>query len=1323
MLAGRDPALWLMVEGPTGIGKTWLVKRLHHEAETQSFPASHIDFASGEAFDGLLMVHRIALDLGSRHFDTLNKTLEKATELEVVLRVESSPGGGGVTFYGDVEIHGDVAGRDIIKGNTFNLQANNPETRRIWQERINEAFFADLGRLGLARGAALLFDSYEQVTNEARLWIENRLLGRIGEGKLRGVQVVLASDQFPSSFSAWHGLVAELRLERLPAAEVRKYLRDKRQLVISEANIATISEITDGRPDLVALIAESNPKRLPEEPDKDRLLEILVTGILKKAEAPIPETLRKAAIAEWFDAALLADLLGTTTGVDDRLADLQVYSFVYADERGHLRFSPTVRQVLLKTWAERPKKFRDLHDSAARHFDERARRAADPREREELERQAVGHWLVADECTGQDRLRALFEENEDRYRLAACELLLQRAEAVKDLTDETQTWLQYLQGRLALARNDYKRSAALFDDLLKETDPEPELHALAEWSLGRVAAEQGEWAKAIDRYESSLQYFTGKKDRAREGQVMLALGDVYLQQARALGGPIRPRLLRRGDLWRLFQAIPAFLVSLPFVVYAWAIRRWRFLPPLHHGMNYRNWTLGRLLLTAVSWYRDAEGVFAAARQKALSAGNRQGLAQTERVKKEELERLDRLLADVRQGLAQTYHRLGRWHAARGLFDELLRSEPVVSNPYRQAQVRKEIADTELAAGNSDKAIKQLEKSLETFGRYQDVQAQAETRALLGQAWMQKGQFERGLALYRQSLEGFSAIGDRLGTGLALHALRRWTQRSDPTPDQAAQVEALIATTREKTYLPRVPDRLAAVLELAVSISLPLLAVIGLIAFGVKAASTPTSELLAQLVSIGTLLWSLGRLVLFAWVYVIGTGLIGLLLIAWGTRRKLEPERLGRIVVSDDAITRYDYRGEEVSRIPWHAVQAVVYVERVPWQKPIALLSEFWLFGAKTAIQVPATMLWYDALKKDIEYHLGKHNPTLIRRYLDLHILRSWLGLLFVLCPLLIGLQRLITWNVAELPVPIGLAALAGPILMLLGILALVAGPYWWLVLQPLRAHYELESLRAYYKSAPRSRMPWVAGILGLIIVAFAFFLSYLQPFFPIRNLLDWTVHPLGFLLIIVAAWWVLTACPWRPRPGSPEAGQESSQSEEELATHEEAQRSVLPYPLIIRIAAAIVLMGVVVLTGMFVQREWIPYFYIYRAITYLYRDAYQSTIVNSSQALAMNADLADGYFFRAQAYIEIGEYQLAVDDFSHLINSRSTTVTHYLLFRAKAYKALDNPEAACADLKSALGTRRWRLREKYQNEAQDAWREWSCDRFEDIAEDGQGSSP
>ena len=1258
MLAGQDLALVLVVEGPTGIGKTWLLERLRQEAKAQAVQESVIDFASGEAFDDLLLVQWAALRLGSHHFETLNDTLEEATQLEVVLKVESGTDSGGVTFHGDAEVYGDVAGRDIIKGNTFNVQVGS-QVIRIWQERINKAFFTDLAQLAVANGAVLLYDSFEQATDEASLWIKNRLLRSLGEGELPGVRVAIAGRQVPTFPSTWHDLVAELRLGPLPAAEVRTYLRDKGGLVISEAVIASVYELTGGRPDLLAIYAY-DPDALPEHPDRDRLLEILVEGILKNADDRTRELLRTVAIAEWFDDHVLADLMGTTTGVDEHLANLRGYPFVQVGERGRLRFPQAVRKVLLQTWAEQPTKFRILHDRAAHHFSERAHNAADPGLREEFERQAVGHLLAMEEkeSMARDRLRALFEANEAAHRLAVCQRLVERAEAVEGLSDLTQAWLRYLRGRLALARNKYDTSADLFTELLREIDAGPELRALASWSLGQVNAELGEWTEAVEYYKDSLEYLPRQTDTTRPGRVMLALGDVHLQQAHALGGLIRPRPLRGRGWWRLLQAIPGLLVALPFMIYAWAIRRWRFLPPLHHGMNYRNWTLVRLLLTAVEWYRDAESLFAEARQEAL-------------------------LADARQRLAQTYHRLGWWHAARSLFSQVLGS---ITNAYRRAQVLKESADTELAAGNTDEAIEQLEKSLEIFKQYEDVQSQAQARALLWQAWVQKGDFQRGLALFRESLEGFSSIGDRLGIGLALRALRHWVQRSDPTPDQADQVQELITGTREKTYFPRVPDRLASVLELAVMVGLILLPVLSAGSLIMAGLSNWTSqrEFFANLFSAGNILTWLGRLAVLTWILIVGSGLLGLILVSWSARRKLEPERLDRIVTSDDAITRYDYRNQELGRIPWSEVQAIVSVERVLWRTPIPLLSEFWLFGSETTICVPATMLWYDAIKRDIEDHVERHNVRPTRRHLGTDILRSRLGLFFTLFPVLLVLGNIIIYNWMELTMRVGLAAFVGPLLYNLGLLALVAGLYWWLFLHPLWVRYQLAS---------RSQTPVMVGAVGLIIVAFAFFLSYQRPFFAIRNNLNRLVFPLGFLLSIIAPLWVLGAREW-------------------------AQKMVLrgkpAYPSWMRAVAAIVLLGAVILTGLFTRRDWFPdVFYNFQAITHFFHKDYQGTVDRFTHLLELNDDLVNGYFYRGRAHIHLGQYQLAVNDLSRVIDSGSAIAADYV-YRAKAFQAMGDLSAACADLQSALDAQRWSLSEEERLRIKESyWQPWGCNRTDE----------
>ena len=106
------------------------------------------------------------------------------------------------------------------------------------------------------------------------------------------------------------------------------------------------------------------------------------------------------------------------------------------------------------------------------------------------------------------------------------------------------------------------------------------------------------------------------------------------------------------------------------------------------------------------------------------------------------------------------------------------------------------------------------------------------------------------------------------------------------------------------------------------------------------------------------------------------------------------------------------------------------------------------------------MLWYETLKGDIEHHLRQHGVPLTWRRLDVHVLRSRLGLCFLLFPVLLGLGSLIVWNLVELPLSTQMAAFIGPSLIFLSVMAMVMIPCWWLVVYPLWVHHTLK---------PRSR--------------------------------------------------------------------------------------------------------------------------------------------------------------------------------------------------------------------------------------------------------------
>jgi tetratricopeptide (TPR) repeat protein len=1004
---------------------------------------------------------------------------------------------------------------------------------------------------------------------------------------------------------------------------------------------------------------------MPEPWDIDRVYEILVQELCRRVPPEIEETLRVAAIAEWFDGGLLAELLGTDERIDERLAFLAQYSFVRVDDQGRVRFSPSVRTPLLDTWADKPTAYQKLNRRAASYFDRQAEKITDdPRVHGEYASQAVGHWLACDERTARQRLATLFEQNEAHYLLASCQLALERVEAVAGVSDQTQLWLRYWWGRLDLARDKYAASAARFQAVLEAADPSTALHALAGWSRGRAAAEQGDWSQAIEQYEDSLRTAQGLDERALAGRIMLALGNVHLEQARALGGLIRPRLARRKGWRGIVKAIPAFLIALPFVIYAWLIRHWRFLPPLHHSINYQNWTLARLLMTAVKWYQDAQHTFTELGDQAH-------------------------LADTNQQLAQAYYRLGWWRAAKALFDQVLSSKPIITNAYRQAELYRDIAEMELGADNVDKAIRDLEKSLDGFKRYRDDRGKSQVRALLGQAWLWKGEFDRGLASFQESLQGFSALSDRLGIGQALHALRRWMQRTEPPPGQAAAVEKLIASTPLKTYLPRVPDRMVTILETLMAVGL-----IGLCAAEILTQAqiglTPASELFRDLLLVRILLRLLGRIILLAWAFATISSLVGLLLIVYGARQKLQPERLDRIVTSPQALIKYDYRGQEIKRVPWDDVQAMVSAERIVWRKPIPLLSGIRVYGSRDHIYVPATMLWYDALKDDIDAHLCEHKQQPLRRRLDLRVLRSPLGVCLAFAPIVLLMQRAVGWNVMGRSFPFGLVLILTPLLMFLGLALLVVGPYWWLALYPLWVRYQ---------QAPHSHLPWLSGGLGISLIAIAYGTAYWQPFYPIRNMLNAIVFPLGFVWVAATALWIATARRWAQKP---------------------IARADHIYPQWVRIAAVVSLIATLAILSLFAWQEWIPYVWIYPGIAYyehapsmpaLERELYRQAIAYCTRGLEINADLADGYYFRALAHRKLGEDQKTVRDLTYLIEGRGTKLPHYWYARALSLADLGDTQAACDDLKTALNARQWAMSQDTRSQARQAWQNWQCEKI------------
>lgn len=1237
----------MVVCGPEGIGKTWLLLNLadHLGAAPDGphIPVTYLDFAWNVPFDELLLVQWVAQDMGREHFPRLDAALKAAMSVNVIVQRPGDAGQPTTVFQREVHIYGDYAGRDIIKNNTFNTQVGR-DLIQVWMPQIVEAFLADLAALG---PAVMLVDSFERMGDQAQAWLLNTLLPRIGSAALAHTRLAIAGRDAPAFPGTWQGLVYSLTLDDLPADEVRRYLAQKRGLVLSDEVVRQIVDLTRGRPSQVAIFAD-RPALLPGIPDPARLTEILVQGILADAPPSTRDTLQAVAIPEWFDVDLLAALLPQGDR-DARLQVLKPFSFVEPHGNRRWAVSASARKALLASLDGSPARTLALHAAAARHFAHAADNAADAASADELYRQAMGHWLVADERLGRSQLRALFEQNAAHYRLAVCENLLKRARAVAGVTPLTMAWIDFLELRLALAQARCKDPAAQLEAIAARPDADAELAAHISWALGDVNATAGAWSASIKCYEAALAYFRREGSADRSADVMVCLGDVYLAQARSLGDPIEPNLIKDANLRGVLRALPALVVAFPFVLYARFVCRWT-LPPLQQGMNYRNWALMRCLLTAVQWYQQARG--------ATPGGAPAG---------------------AQRGEALAYHWLG-WHArAERMFDLLLPPDTARRPAHDRCWILMDRAETHLAAGRPAEVVTALRPVATALKDYQDCSGVARAELLLGQAALQQGRFGEGLALLSSSLSACRGSGDHPQAGRVLRALREWLDAGRLPPEHARRARELIAETETRVYPAAVTDAAAAWLEAGVVAGLAGIAIASVVLYISRAIGSwaTLQAFFAHLFSLQSILIWLGSLILAVWVFLVVVSVVGFGLVLRGARPGHSPKPLGQFIVST---TTFEHQapGSAAVSIEWAQVAGVAIVERCLWRQPLALLSGLWVFGPNPGAPVwaPATVPQFEWLRNDIIAHA----TGAARRDLGVRLLASPLGALFLAFPILLVTGAAVVYRWAGWAGSVDLAAGLGPPLLHAGFFALAASLYGWFLLHPLWVRCQLTSI---------PRAPLFAVAAGLLIVAVAYALSYLLPFFPARNSLNRLVFPAGFALAVLAPVWLLFTRAWSTplvRRGPP------------------------AYAAPIRVASVAALVLALSATAWYARREWYPELaYNFQAITYFYHGAYAESVDRFDHLLALNPDLVNGYAYRGRANIELGNLPAAVRDLDRIIDSGQGIAADYV-FRAVARYGTGDPRTACADLHTALTTARWPLgADERARVTSDYWMPWGCE--------------
>ncbi len=219
MATGSHDCRIMFIEGPSGIGKTSLVRRFKHKcpSEIKYVP---FDCKGGNSLADFLS--HVILYLGNEHFPNFSSKLKFFVH-------------GGVDFS-----ENDIAAETI----SIAIHADaNSATQSFRLDQLQQAFFSDLGEL--EHRTVITLDTYQTASELLQNWIESKWL-RAVECQLERVVTVIAGQSIPNP----NNLVWGDKCEHfhLPAIKDVKAWYDFYSQKLSEDSIKTVALLCDGHP-------------------------------------------------------------------------------------------------------------------------------------------------------------------------------------------------------------------------------------------------------------------------------------------------------------------------------------------------------------------------------------------------------------------------------------------------------------------------------------------------------------------------------------------------------------------------------------------------------------------------------------------------------------------------------------------------------------------------------------------------------------------------------------------------------------------------------------------------------------------------------------------------------------------------------------------------------------------------------------------------------------------------------------------------------------------------------------------------------------------
>ncbi|WP_406444372.1 tetratricopeptide repeat protein [Streptomyces sp. NBC_01613] len=528
------------VHGPSGVGKTFLVRELRHLARERGALTVYVGEGAGSVPDALDVMCRQFADQGHR-FKGLERRLATyrdrrreaeaaalaalspepqtpsagsrfAVEVGIGVAEAAVPGFGMFTRAIPADQLAQVADR-VRAGLSARFHNQDDVDLVLTPEKVLTPLL--LRELGDAASAApwivLFFDTYERTGPYLEPWLHEMLTGDEADRRLPGNLVVVTAGQRPLDFARRSGLhsVAEVPLEPFTEAEARQLLAGRG--VVDEPVVEEVLRLTGGLPVLVSTLAQ-NPQA-----DGEKVRDLSTTAVsrfLDREPKVRRDVAKVCALPRWLDMDVFRVLVDRPDDDRDELYEW-LTGLPFVDMSGErTQYHDVVRaQMLRLERRESPRTWVGRHRRLAQAYDEWRAEAEDGREEGGLWADEEWRALLLEEtyhllCARPpaalaDALRRLVEAcHEDQVVGRRWARMLEDAGSATD-HPVLREWGRELGEMLA---DDEAGVTRAMDLLLARPGLDTGGRALAHTMRGRELRRIGEYARALTECDQAVEF-------------------------------------------------------------------------------------------------------------------------------------------------------------------------------------------------------------------------------------------------------------------------------------------------------------------------------------------------------------------------------------------------------------------------------------------------------------------------------------------------------------------------------------------------------------------------------------------------------------------------------------------------------------------------------------------------------------------------------------------------------------------------------------------------------------------------------------------------